>query len=784
MYLPMLPLNILDITLPLTDPILKFFVILTIILLAPLLLNKISIPPILGLIIAGAVIGPYGINLMERDSSIILSGTAGLLYIMFLAGLEIDLGDFRRNSSKSLLFGMYTFLIPMVLGIVAGLYGLNFSTESSVLLASMFASHTLIAYPIISKYGITKNRAVTVAVGGTIITDTLSLLVLAIIVGMATGEVDPHFWAQLGVSILLFGCIVIFLFPVITRWFFKRVKESVSQYIFVLALVFLGAVLAELAGIEGIIGAFLTGLSLNKLIPSTSSLMNRIEFVGNAIFIPFFLISVGMLVDYRAFFRDFETIKVAAVMTGVAILAKYLAALFTQKSFKYSADERRVIFGLSNAQAAATLAAVTVGYNVIIGETAAGEPIRLLNDSVLNGTIVMILVTCTIASFAAQRGARNISLSESISDNKKEGRFRENILIPLKDSENTDELINLSVLIKRKDNRTGVYALNVINNQESDPSADGKSHKILEKAQQTAASADIQLNTLLRYDVNVPNAIMSVIKENKVTDLVLGLHEKKEFSESFLGHTTERILGSSNVTTYIYRPVQPVATVKRNLVVIPENAEEERIPVMGHQDVEPCAEHGQQAALLRDEKDARHPARRTQGQSHRSRVPPFRRLGRLSHHHEGYAARRRTHHRDEPQGASFVSDRHEKDTQLHGEILLGLQFHSHIPDTYHRGREREQRPAQRIAVTELQQIRRYRQEHLQSAQSQMTAGTAAVRTNEHSRKRIQESRNGPHTSLPTSYRCIARYVLGTTPSCLLKNCEKKDGFGKLSSSEI
>lgn len=557
MYLPMLPLNILDITLPLTDPILKFFVILTIILLAPLLLNKISIPPILGLIIAGAVIGPYGINLMERDSSIILSGTAGLLYIMFLAGLEIDLGDFRRNSSKSLLFGMYTFLIPMVLGIVAGLYGLNFSTESSVLLASMFASHTLIAYPIISKYGITKNRAVTVAVGGTIITDTLSLLVLAIIVGMATGEVDPHFWAQLGVSILLFGCIVIFLFPVITRWFFKRVKESVSQYIFVLALVFLGAVLAELAGIEGIIGAFLTGLSLNKLIPSTSSLMNRIEFVGNAIFIPFFLISVGMLVDYRAFFRDFETIKVAAVMTGVAILAKYLAALFTQKSFKYSADERRVIFGLSNAQAAATLAAVTVGYNVIIGETAAGEPIRLLNDSVLNGTIVMILVTCTIASFAAQRGARNISLSESISDNKKEGRFRENILIPLKDSENTDELINLSVLIKRKDNRTGVYALNVINNQESDPSADGKSHKILEKAQQTAASADIQLNTLLRYDVNVPNAIMSVIKENKVTDLVLGLHEKKEFSESFLGHTTERILGSSNVTTYIYGRYSP-----------------------------------------------------------------------------------------------------------------------------------------------------------------------------------------------------------------------------------
>ena len=429
---------------------------------------------------------------------------------------------------------------------------------------------------------------------------------------------------------------------------------------------------------------------------------------------------------------------------------------------------------------------MTVGYNVIIGETAAGEPIRLLNDSVLNGTIVMILVTCTIASFAAQRGARNISLSESISDNKKEGRFRENILIPLKDSENTDELINLSVLIKRKDNRTGVYALNVINNQESDPSADGKSHKILEKAQQTAASADIQLNTLLRYDVNVPNAIMSVIKENKVTDLVLGLHEKKEFSESFLGHTTERILGSSNVTTYIYRPVQPVATVKRNLVVIPENAEEELgFPLWVIKMWNLAQNTGSKLLFLRDEKKTLDILRDVHKDN------PIEAEFRLFDDWDDFLIITRDMQPDDGliivmshKGLPSFQTGMKKDTQLHGEILLGLQFHSHIPDTYHRGREREQRPAQRIAVTELQQIRRYRQEHLQSAQSQMTAGTAAVRTNEHSRKRIQESRNGPHTSLPTSYRCIARYVLGTTPSCLLKNCEKKDGFGKLSSSEI
>jgi Kef-type K+ transport system membrane component KefB len=186
----MILLSIYDTTLPLTQPVLKFLVILVIILFAPILLNKIKIPHILGLIIAGAIIGPNGINLLTRDSSIILSGTAGLLYIMFLAGLEIDLAEFKKNSMKSLLFGMYTFLIPMTLGTLVGIYVLNFSIPTSVLLASMFASHTLIAYPILSKLDVIKNRAVNIAVGGTMITDTLALLVLAVIVGMSKGEVN------------------------------------------------------------------------------------------------------------------------------------------------------------------------------------------------------------------------------------------------------------------------------------------------------------------------------------------------------------------------------------------------------------------------------------------------------------------------------------------------------------------------------------------------------------------------------------------------------------------
>ena len=571
----MLQMTQAAITLPLTDPVLKFLLILVIILAAPLLLNKLRIPHLLGLIIAGAIIGPNGFNLVLRDSSIILSGTAGLLYFMFLAGLEIDLGDFKKNKWKSLTFGMYTFLVPMALGTLVGLYVLNFSMLTSILLASMFASHTLIAYPIISKLGITKDKAVGITVGGTMITDTLALLVLTVIVEMAVGEVDDWFWYRLGAAIILFFAFVMIVFPIVGRWFFKRCEDNVSQYIFVLVMVFLGAYLAELAGLESIIGAFLAGMALNRLIPSTSPLMNRVEFVGNAIFIPFFLIGVGMLIDYRAFFTNWDTIKVGAVMIVVATVAKFVAAWMTQKTFRMSVDQRRVIFGLSNAQAAATLAAVMVGYNVILGETPVGEPIRLLNESVLNGTILMILVTCTMASFSAQKGAHNIAMNDVSEEKEGTGEHQERILIPVSYEKNVTELVNLSTAIKSKKNKNGLFALNVINNQASDDKAFKQSKKVLNMAVTTASATDNVLQDLLRYDLNVANAIISVIKEQGITDLVLGLHQGKGVVSSFLGNMTEAILGQSNVTTLIYRPIQPIATVKRHLVVVPARAEKE-----------------------------------------------------------------------------------------------------------------------------------------------------------------------------------------------------------------
>ena len=581
--------HIAPITLPLEDPILKFLLILIIILAAPLLLNKLKIPYLLGLIIAGAVIGPHGLNLVLRDSSIILSGTAGLLYIMFLSGLDMDTSDFKKSGWRSLVFGLYTFCVPLALGILAGYYVLGFSIYSSILLAGLFASQTLIAYPIVSKLGIARDKAVTIAVGGTVITDTLALLLLTVIVGMATGNVDDMFWWRLSGSVALCIAIIVVLFPILAHWFFKQVSDNISQYIFVLAMVFLGSYLAQLAGLEPIIGAFLTGIALNRLIPRTSPLMNRIEFVGNAIFIPFFLIGVGMLIDYRAFFRDWESLEVAAVMIVLITAAKYIAAWLTQKSFRLSPDQRTVIFGLSSAHVAATLAAVMVGYNVILGYTPGGEPIRLLNESVLNGTILMILATCTVSTFATQRGAHNIAVRQTQQTSEEKSPAQEDhILIPVAHEESADELVGLSSMLKRAGEPNGLYALHAIDNKADDPNVEKRARKVLSAAATAAAAADIYLQELLRYDVNITNAIVSVARERNITDIVMGMHLTAPVVPALpgipgipgppspaIGKMAVDILTQSNVTTFLYRPVQPITTIKRHLIVVPEKAEQE-----------------------------------------------------------------------------------------------------------------------------------------------------------------------------------------------------------------
>ena len=402
-------------TLPITDPTWIFFIVMIIILFAPMVLERLRIPHIIGMILSGVLIGEYGFNILERDSSFELFGKVGLFYIMFLAGLEMDMEDFKKNKSKGIVFGLLTFILPMALGTWSSMKILGFGLTTSILLASMYASHTLVTYPIISRYGLSRLRSVNITIGGTIVTVTLALLVLAIISGMFKGEADSMFWVMMGIKVTVLTLIIIFVFPLIGRIFFRNYSDNIMQFVFVLAMVFLGGGLMAMVGMEGILGAFLTGIALNRLIPHVSPLMNRLEFVGNALFIPYFLIGVGMIIDVNSMLTGGTALKVAVVMTFVATLSKWLAAFFTQKIYRMSSNERNMIFGLSNAQAAATLAAVLVGNQIIMEN---GE--KLLNDDVLNGTVVMILLTCIISSLATERSARKFALDEKLQFSEKE----------------------------------------------------------------------------------------------------------------------------------------------------------------------------------------------------------------------------------------------------------------------------------------------------------------------------------------------------------------------------
>ncbi len=569
----MILLSSLDFTLPLQNPVIIFSLVLFIILFAPILFNKIKVPHIIGLIIAGLIVGPYGLNLLKRDSSIVLFGTVGLLYIMFLAGLEIDLAEFKKNKKRIIVFGLLTFILPLVVGTLTSYYLLGFGFMSSLLLASMFSTHTLVSYPIASKYGVIRNQAVSMTVGGTMITDILALLILAGIAGMTKQDVSSAFWIQLGMSTLVFVGVVFAIFPIVIRWFFKHFDDSISQYIFVLAMVFLASFMAEAAGVEAIIGAFFSGLVLNKFVPHSSPLMNRIDFVGNALFIPFFLISVGMLVDVTVLVKGWGALKVAGIILVVALSTKYLAAWLTQKIFKLSKAEGTMIFGLSSSHAAATLAIILVGYNIIIGETVSGEPIRLLNEDVLNGTILLILVSCGVSSFVVEGASKKLALDEE-QTNPADDQVNEKILVSLAYPNMVTHLVDFGIMLKSKKSNASIYGLNVIDDEKDVAEQTSNSKKVIEKAIKHAASSENNIIPITRYDSSISNGIVYTIKEHSIGDIVIGMHKLAD-QDTFLGAKAGNIIRRVHETIYIYKPTQPLNTFKRIVVAMPPKAETE-----------------------------------------------------------------------------------------------------------------------------------------------------------------------------------------------------------------
>ena len=549
--------------LPLKNSVLILALILLIILFSPLLFKRFRVPGIIGLILSGVIIGPNFLHLIESTNSFELLSKTGLLYIMFLAGLEIDMQQFQHNRNKSIVFGALTFLIPIIIGYVVCIYVFQFSVWPALLLASMFSTHTLVSYPIVSNMGIIKNRAVQVTFGGTIITDSAVLILLGFITNVVTGEINSFFWFRTTLSLGLLVFCTLYLLPKISRWFFRNIEaQASSHYIYVLAVVFISSYLSELAGVEPIIGAFLAGLGLNKIIPHSGILMNRITFIGNTLFIPFFLISAGMLVDLKLFFEGTSALLFAAILLMVGLLTKYIAAWVTGSIYKYSKYERNIMFGLSVSHAAATMAIIKVGFDI-----------HLFDQNVVNGTIILILISCLISSFVTERASRAIAINEKEVARKTHDKL-ERILIPVSNPDNIQRLIDLALLVKDQKSNEPIYPLSIV---EDDAEADEKINivrKVIEGIVEQISSGDKKVEVLKKVDLSIVDGIARTAKAYNISDILISFKINQASSNLIFGKDlSTNLLVKTKQAIIISKILQPINTLQRFIVLLSPNSE-------------------------------------------------------------------------------------------------------------------------------------------------------------------------------------------------------------------
>ena len=548
--------------LPVTNPVLILSLTLLIILFAPLILKRFRIPGIIGLIIAGVIIGPNTLHIIEKSTSFELFSKTGLLYIMFLAGLEIDMQEYKQNRAKSLVFGALTFFIPIIIGYIVCIYVFEFTMWPALLLASMFSTHTLLSYPIVSNMGIVKNRAVQVSFGGTIITDSAVLILLGVITNVVGGEINTMFWIRLVGSLGLLGFSVLYFLPKVSRWFFRNIEgQGSSQYIYVLAVVFISGFFSELAGVEPIIGAFLSGLALNRVIPHNSILMNRVIFIGNTIFIPFFLISAGMLVDLSLFFKGTNALVFAGILSFVAISTKWFAAQVTGFIYKYTKHEKRVMFGLSASHAAATLAVIKVGYDI-----------GLFDQNVINGTIILILITCMVSSFVTERASREIAIEENENSKKIIDRT-ERILIPVSNPENIARLIDLSLMIKDSKSQEPIYPLSIVEDTAEADERINVVKKVIDGVVEQISSGDKKVQVLKKVDLSIVDGIARTAKAYNISDILISWKAQQSSSTIIFGTIADNLLLKTKQSIIISKIIQPLNTYNKVILVLTPNAE-------------------------------------------------------------------------------------------------------------------------------------------------------------------------------------------------------------------
>ena len=553
---------------PITDPTLIFFVVLLMILLSPIIMGRLRIPHIIGMVLAGVLVGKYGLNILGRDASFELFGRVGLYYIMFLAGLEMDMEGLKKNRNRVMTFGMLTFLVPFAMTYFMGVSLLGYIPLASLLLAAIMASNTLIAYPIVGRYGLTRHTSSTLSVGSSMMALFMALIVMASIVNSFHGNGGILFWLLFILKFVAYCVGLIMVIPRVTRWFLRRYSDAVMQFIFILAVVFLSAALSDAVGLEGIFGAFMSGLILNRFVPKVSPLMNRIEFTGNALFIPYFLIGVGMLINVRLLFAGSKILWVVFCIVFFGTLGKAVAAYLAARIFRMSWLAGHMMFGLTSAHAAGAIAMVMVGRRL---EVAPGQ--YLFGDEVLNGIVIMILFTCVISTVITERAAQRLRLQEKEDQNMMKNLDDEKILIPVKYPEYSDNLITMATLMRNPRLKRELVALNVVYDDVNMRHNQVEGQRLLDHLCHLASASDVPMVTQVRVAANIANGIKHAFKEFQASEILMGLHFHKEINRSFWGEFTRSLYNGLSRQIIVTRILQPLNTIRRIQVAIPSRAE-------------------------------------------------------------------------------------------------------------------------------------------------------------------------------------------------------------------
>ena len=555
---------------PITDPTLIFFVVLLIILFAPIIMGKLRIPHIIGMVLAGVLVGKYGLNILERDSSFELFGKVGLYYIMFLAALEMDMEGIKKNKGRLLIYGLLTCFVPFGLTFLTSISLLHYSTQASFLLSCIMASNTLIAYPIVSRYGLQQKPSVTLSVGSSMISLLIALVMLAGLVASFSKHDGVLFWVFFIVKFTVYCGVMIMLIPRLTRWFLRRYSDAVMQFIFVMAMLFMSAALSQIVGIEGVFGAFFAGLILNRYIPHISPLMNRLEFTGNALFIPYFLIGVGMLINIHLLFQGGHILWIVLCIVFFGTLGKAIAAYAACFGFRLPLSSGHMMFGLTSAHAAGSIAMVMVGMHILVGKDT-----YLVNDDMLNGVVMMILCTCIISSFITDWSSRKIilrdkELPDAEDDNKAND---EKILIPVRYPEYADNLMQLALLVRNQKLNRGLICLNVVYDDKDMRYNQEQGRRLLEHCSQLAASTDVMTQTQVRIAANIANGIKHAFNEFQCSEIIIGMHMHPEKSPKFWGDFHQSLFNGLSRQIIMARIKQPLNTIRRIQVAVPSRAE-------------------------------------------------------------------------------------------------------------------------------------------------------------------------------------------------------------------